>query len=295
MPSLIGSHVPQDEPAWLLLIDLKDITELVVAPVLSDDSLAFLESKIIEHTQRFRELFPDIKLLPKHHYLEYYPQMIRRFGPLVGQWTMRFEAKHSFFKQVIRHTSCFKNVPLTLASNHQMMITYHLSSLSLSKSDLEVSAVSTLPVDLLKEEMAQAIRQKFSDTTQVHLAECVTTKGIIYKKGMILAHRAVGGLPEFSEVDQICIVHESVFFIVKELCGWYSEHYRAFELSPAPTRTFSLVALSELLDTYPLAEDWIGPYGDVEKAYCNKKYVNIWGVMDICCCLLYSVFNSIFE
>lgn len=93
---------------------------------------------------------------------------------------------------------------------------------------------------------------------QVHLAECVTTKGIIYKKGMILVHRAVGGLPEFSEVDQICIVHKSVFFIVEELCGWYSEHFRVFELSPAPTRTFSLVALSELLDNYPLADYKIG-------------------------------------
>ena len=160
-----------------------------VAPVHSDESLAFLEGKILEHRQRYKELFPDIRLLPKHHYLEHYPQMIRLFGPVVGQWTMRFEAKHSFFKQVIRHTSCYKNVPLSLASKHQMMIAYYLSSPCLTKSDLEVSAVSTLPVDLLKEEIAQEIRQRFSDTHKVHLAQCVTTKGITYRKGMILAHR----------------------------------------------------------------------------------------------------------
>lgn len=117
LPILVGSFVPEDEPAWLVLMDLKDITELVVAPVHSDDSLAFLESKITEHRQRYKELFPDIKLLPKHHYLEhneahYLQQMIRLFGPVVVQWTMHFEAKHSFFKQVISHTSCFKNVPL---------------------------------------------------------------------------------------------------------------------------------------------------------------------------------------
>lgn len=39
------------EPAWLVLMDLKDITELVVAPVHSDDALAFLESTVIEHRQ----------------------------------------------------------------------------------------------------------------------------------------------------------------------------------------------------------------------------------------------------
>lgn len=75
---------------------------------------------------------------------------------------------------------------------------------------------------------------------------------------MILAHRATGGLPEFSEIDQICILHDNVFYIVSELCGWYREHYRAFELSPSPTRTFTLVTLSELLDPYPLVDYVIG-------------------------------------
>lgn len=185
--------------------------------------------------------------------------MIRQFGPVFGQWTMRFGAKHSFFKQVSRqHSSCFKNVPLSLASKHQMMIAYHLSSPCLSKSDLEVSTVSSLPVDLLKEEIAQIIRQKFPDKTEVHLAQNVTTKGITYRKGMILPHRVAGGLPEFSEIYQICIVQESAFYIVKELCGWYREHYRAFELSPAPTRTLTLVAPCELLDAYPLVAYKIG-------------------------------------
>lgn len=195
---------------------------------------------------RYQELFPDIELLPKHHFLEHYPQMIRLFGPLVSQWTMRFEGKHSFFKKVVKQTSCFKNVPLSLATRHQMTISYHLSAPCLNKSDLEVSAVSTLPVDLLKEEIAQVIRQKFSDKPEVHLTQCVTYKGITYRKGMILAHGAMCGLTEFSEIDQICIVHDDMFYIVKKLCGWYREHYRAFELSPAPTRTFSLVTLSEL-------------------------------------------------
>ncbi len=92
---------------------------------------------------------------------------------------------------------------------------------------------------------------------------------------MILSHRAVGGLPEFSETDQICILHESVFYIVKELCGWYREHYRAFELSPAPTRTLSLVTLSELLDTYPLADYKIGS----ARMVTLKRHIEIKGAL----------------
>lgn len=145
LPFLVGSYVPDGEPAWFVLIDLKDITELVMASIHNDESLAFLEHKITEHRMRYKELCPDIK-----HYL-------------------------------------------------------------------------------------QMIRQKFSDTPEVHLAQCVTYKGITYRKGMILAHGATNG-----------ILHGNVFYLVKKLCGWYHEHYRAFELSPAPIRTFTIVTLCEL-------------------------------------------------
>uniref|UniRef100_A0A8C9ZBY0 Uncharacterized protein n=1 Tax=Sander lucioperca TaxID=283035 RepID=A0A8C9ZBY0_SANLU len=67
--------------------------------------------------------------------------MIRCFGPLIALWTMRFEAKHSFFKQVARHTNCFKNITRSLAIKHQFMLAYHTHSSSL-KSPLETSATT---------------------------------------------------------------------------------------------------------------------------------------------------------
>ena len=146
LPFVIGHIVPEDEPAWLVILDLKDIAELVVAPVHTDETVAYLEAKIYDHRQRHLDLFPHVKLLPKHHYLEHYPQMIRRFGPLVALWTMRFEAKHSFFKQVARHTNCFKNIPRSLATKHQFMLAYHTHASNLKKSSLEVTDVSVMPL-----------------------------------------------------------------------------------------------------------------------------------------------------
>ena len=74
---------------------------------------------------------------------------------------------------------------------------------------------------------------------------------------MIVAHGSASGLPEFAEIIQMCIINEELFLIVKVLCGWYSAHYRAFELNLLPSREIKLVALSDLTDTYPLA-DYIG-------------------------------------
>lgn len=134
--------------------------ELVVAPVHNDESITFLESKVSDHRQRHQEVFPQDRLLPKHHYLEHYPKLIKLFGPLVGLWTMRFEAKHSFFKRVMKRTSCFKNVPLSLAVKHQYMIGYHLLSPSIDKPMLDVSNASLVPLGFLKEELVQSFKQR---------------------------------------------------------------------------------------------------------------------------------------
>lgn len=61
--------LPDNEPAWQVILDLKDIVELVVAPVHTNETIAYLEGKIFEHRHCYLELFPHVKLLPKHHYL----------------------------------------------------------------------------------------------------------------------------------------------------------------------------------------------------------------------------------
>lgn len=56
----------------------------------------------------------------------------------------------------------------------------------------------------------------------------------------------------------MCVINEELFLIVEVLCGWYSEHYTAFELSLSPSRETKLVALSELSDSCPLADYLVG-------------------------------------
>lgn len=73
LPFLFGPKIPGHDPAWQILLNLKQIGELVVTPVYNDESIIYLESK------------------------------------------HEVEAKHSFLKKLIKHTSCFKNVSLSLA------------------------------------------------------------------------------------------------------------------------------------------------------------------------------------
>lgn len=58
LPLLIGARVPSNEPAWQVLCDLKDIVELAVAPLHTEDSISYLDFKITEHRAVFQEVFP---------------------------------------------------------------------------------------------------------------------------------------------------------------------------------------------------------------------------------------------
>lgn len=256
LPLIIGHLVPEDEPVWLMILDLKDIVELVLSLVHTDETLAFLECKISEHRQKHQELFPSKQLLPKHHFLEHYPEMIRRFGPLVFLWTLRFESKHSYFKQVVRHTNCFKNITLTLASKHQLMAGYNTHIPSREKTNFQVTHVSNVAVEVLKDNVVHCLNARYPGITTLSVARNVSYAGITYRNGMIIAHGSLCGFPEFAEITQICIIEDSLAFIAKKLSSWYHEHFRAFEL--VPSHEICLIPHSELKDPHPLADYMVG-------------------------------------
>ena len=56
--------------------------------------------------------------------------VLYRCGPLSRIWCMRFEAKHSFFKNISNRVKCFKNIVKTLSFHHQRLMCLYLSSSS---------------------------------------------------------------------------------------------------------------------------------------------------------------------
>ena len=62
------------------------------------------------------EIEPSVSFLPY------------RYGPLVRHWTMRFEAKHSYFKELAYSMGNFINLPYSLAMRHQQLQCYKNAS-----------------------------------------------------------------------------------------------------------------------------------------------------------------------
>lgn len=162
-------------------------------------------------------------------------------------------------------------MPLSLAAKHQLMMSYHLNSSSYEKAGLEITKVSAIPVEALNQEMAQAVEQKFPSATNTNLTKCVTCKGVTFRNGMIVVYGSTSGLPDFAEILKICVVQETLCFMVKRFCGWYWEHFRAFELSPCPARETLLVGLDEIEDVYPLAAYFVGSL----RMVTLKRYIRL--------------------
>lgn len=58
LPFLNRSKIPHNKQVWLLLLDLKQILELVVSPKHNDSSIAYLESKTSDHRHDTWSCFP---------------------------------------------------------------------------------------------------------------------------------------------------------------------------------------------------------------------------------------------
>lgn len=109
------------DDVWRAVLLLLEITEIVMSPSIDKAYIPYLESLIDEYLCLRRELCPGEALRPKHHFLIHYPYLILLFGPLIKVWAMRFESKHSFFKNIIRRMHNFINVTKSLAEKHELL------------------------------------------------------------------------------------------------------------------------------------------------------------------------------
>lgn len=129
-PFLIDGYIPHSDLVFQLVIECWDLVLHIYAESFTEDSIYCLDASIKSFRQHFMQIFcsensvPKLTLRPKFHFIEHYPNAIRRFGPLVNCSTMRYEAKHFWFKRIAQKALNYKNVTLTLSRKHQMLQTY---------------------------------------------------------------------------------------------------------------------------------------------------------------------------
>jgi hypothetical protein len=163
---------------------------------------------------RFRT-FPDQTLKPKHHYLLHYADLVLQFGPLIRLWTLRFESKHTFFKQCVRKLHNFKNLPSTLAERHQLFQAY-LGAGNLFVPEVQVDKGTEFDVGLCSSDIQDAVSDcRFLARDTLTTSELVY-KGTRYKKNMLVVVGKNDDGYIFGRILMILVhLKESVYFLVQ--------------------------------------------------------------------------------
>lgn len=118
LPYILFQFKNDLQDIWLAVESMLQIIQILLSHQMSQDDLMRLSERITTHLQCY-QLFFNQSLKPKHHFLLHYVRVIKLMGPVILFWALRMEAKHQYFKKIVRTTNSFINIKKTLAYKHQ--------------------------------------------------------------------------------------------------------------------------------------------------------------------------------
>lgn len=253
LPIYVGSKIenPIDSDVWQLCLKLKEMVELICAPKICHNEIGYLKFLTQEYVSVRSSLFPYESLKAKHHYLLHYADLILHFGPLIRLWTLRFESKHSYFKNCARKLHNFLHLCKTLAERHQMLQSYLACGQLFPPKIQSVSETHIHNTQLYNTKIQTAIRAANCVTQSTSEVSGVVYKGTKYTNGLVVVvdHNSCGYI--FGKISLILISPTDVHFV--------AELYESVLLSDLGVHSlqkydpkYVCVNADSLLDYYPL-------------------------------------------
>jgi len=258
LPLAVGDYIASNDAKWINFLRVLQIQQLCMSPVADNGTVSSLRILVARHNSSFDELYPECHVTPKMHYLLHFPEQIRNFGPARNHWAMRFEAKHGFFKR--KKMRCTKNVPLSLASEHQMWMccqqhddkgcksTHYLRQPSVSSGGEYVGLTSFIHGSRISSYLGLTAEE--SCLGRVLFVSELIVAGIRYRlKDVILT--AYGDEKVFAYIDNLAVIREKHLGIVSHcLTEYFDCHKNCYIISR--TSDISVLDLEMLAIPWPV-------------------------------------------
>ena len=228
LPFIIGPLVSTEDQYYSFLMELIEIVQIIFSPVIKSDTIDQLRVLIAQHLSKFKDLFPNINILPKHHYLVHIPTTIQMLGPMVRSSCFSFESAHRYFKELARKQN-FKNLPFSLAKRHQFNECCNFGDAKENPSShpLFCNEISYGVLKKMSEEACQSLREKFDSLgllpaitfSNVFKVSWVKLFGTKYARFALIAIDVSGNpiLPVFGVIVSIYLIKGFVYFDVQLL------------------------------------------------------------------------------
>ena len=111
LPIIVSKLISTDSQRWECFSSLFEMMGIAFSAHISLDTVDYFKTAIKNHLQLFRTVYPDAPIIPKQHFLVHLPSQMLKFGPLIRSCCMRFEGKHTYFKELSKKIKNFKNIP----------------------------------------------------------------------------------------------------------------------------------------------------------------------------------------
>lgn len=208
LPLIVGPIVDVNEEHFQNFLDMLDICRIVFSPSIPKWMLSYLKDQIDVYLTGYIKLYGP--LIPKQHHMIHYPTQILRMGPAALYNCIRCEAKHRFFKKLVETLGNYKNIPKSLAIQHQLNQAYVWNKSLRTPpaigpcNDLDVRRVS---YGNLLETLSGPIKE----------TKWLKTAGIKFVAGRCyVIMRCENFLPIFGRVEAI-ILQPSLLFVCQEM------------------------------------------------------------------------------
>lgn len=251
LPLIVGHKIPLHDCKWESFLLLRDMLFYVCAPALDPGHILSMADIIDEFHECYRSCFPDVTVKPKFHYTLHYPEMIRRFGPLLHLQTLRFESKHNYFKELVCRSKNRKNMCKSLAERHQYyMSSYNTGGKFLSSGNCDSTGGTAVPLAMLHDEF-QHLLSEIVHGQEIFLCNSVKSLGITYWKNTCIVTGMQGFMCQFSKILHCAIIQGRPYLLCQKLrTVGFERHYHAFGVQN--TGHFEVYKVSDIPETNPL-------------------------------------------
>ena len=186
-----------------------DLVDICCSPRFSTSTLIDLEVSLQIFFKEFKIVHPNCAVTPKMHFMMLYPYLMKQVGPLTQFSCMRFESKHKYMKKLVTQRNNYKNVPHTIATNHQIAFATSLCRKDLFTFELETNSCSRIN--------AASVFEQFSycptASDMITKVKKLTIDGIDYSFGNVLCVGvSINGIPDFISINEILLDNSDVFF-----------------------------------------------------------------------------------
>lgn len=187
---------------WICVESLQKVVQACYSSEINEAQVKQLQLDISTHLQSILDVL-GLQLIPKHHLLTHYPQIIREMGPVCHMNMIRFEAKHKNLKNFAKHGNNFTNITKTISVKHQAELVYNGFTYC---DDFNCGKISRIPFSQLNEVERETFPETLDKCENLYGIEWFECNYFTFRIGMAILHE-----DKFHEINRILVLIDKYF------------------------------------------------------------------------------------